>query len=226
MQRCRWDVFRHLYQILTPIIFKIRDILPIRKYCSINVSGFAKLLNSARPLTKSCRADHVSISWISKTGDNWPMQQPAATRTWFAMKPTKMPTSRIVNADRDWRGTRSPWKLYPPWWYARTQGSDSFIQDGESPLQKGFQLLWAHPGNARICTYKVVFGRVAPKFPPRQLKERVVTCLLIQSLIIECRAAITSIPVADDFARSPKALLKTNKPSHFGEVWLKDHWRV
>ena len=58
---------------------------------------------------------------------------------------------------------------------------------------------------------------------------RVVTCLLIQSLIIECFAIAAYniyIPVADDFARKITEGVVKDEYSHlnFGEVWLKEHF--
>jgi fatty aldehyde decarbonylase len=55
---------------------------------------------------------------------------------------------------------------------------------------------------------------------------KVVTCLLIQSLIIECFAIAAYniyIPVADDFARKITEGVVKDEYSHlnFGEVWLK-----
>jgi fatty aldehyde decarbonylase len=56
---------------------------------------------------------------------------------------------------------------------------------------------------------------------------KVVTCLLIQSLIIECFAIAAYncyIPVADDFARKITEGVVKDEYSHlnFGEVWLKE----
>lgn len=58
---------------------------------------------------------------------------------------------------------------------------------------------------------------------------QVVTCLLIQSLIIECFAIAAYniyIPVADDFARKITEGVVKDEYSHlnFGEVWLKEHF--
>lgn len=58
---------------------------------------------------------------------------------------------------------------------------------------------------------------------------KVVTCLLIQSLIIECFAIAAYniyIPVADDFARKITEGVVKDEYSHlnFGEEWLKEHF--
>ncbi|MBV8886653.1 MAG: aldehyde oxygenase (deformylating) [Chroococcidiopsidaceae cyanobacterium CP_BM_RX_35] len=58
---------------------------------------------------------------------------------------------------------------------------------------------------------------------------QVVTCLLIQALIIECFAIAAYniyIPVADAFARKITEGVVQDEYSHlnFGEVWLKDHF--
>ncbi len=57
----------------------------------------------------------------------------------------------------------------------------------------------------------------------------VVTCLLIQSLIIECFAIAAYniyIPVADPFARNITEGVVKDENTHlnFGEVWLKEHF--
>jgi fatty aldehyde decarbonylase len=59
----------------------------------------------------------------------------------------------------------------------------------------------------------------------------VVTCLLIQSLIIECFAIAAYniyIPVADPFARKITEGVVKDEYSHlnFGEVWLKEHFEA
>ena len=58
---------------------------------------------------------------------------------------------------------------------------------------------------------------------------KVVTCLLIQSLIIECFAIAAYniyIPVADDFARKITEGVVKEEYSHlnFGEVWLQENF--
>ncbi|WP_071191673.1 aldehyde oxygenase (deformylating) [Trichormus sp. NMC-1] len=58
---------------------------------------------------------------------------------------------------------------------------------------------------------------------------KVVTCLLIQALIIECFAIAAYniyIPVADDFARKITEGVVKEEYSHlnFGEVWLQKHF--
>jgi fatty aldehyde decarbonylase len=59
--------------------------------------------------------------------------------------------------------------------------------------------------------------------------KKVVTCLLIQSLIIECFAIAAYniyIPVADDFARKITEGVVKEEYSHlnFGEVWLQENF--
>jgi fatty aldehyde decarbonylase len=60
---------------------------------------------------------------------------------------------------------------------------------------------------------------------------KVVTCLLIQSLIIECFAIAAYniyMPVADDFARKITEGVVKDEYSHlnFGEVWLKENFEA
>ena len=73
-------------------------------------------------------------------------------------------------------------------------------------------------------------GELLPEHKDEASAEgRVVTCLLIQSLIIECFAIAAYniyIPVADDFARKITEGVVKDEYSHlnFGEAWLKDHF--
>ncbi len=73
------------------------------------------------------------------------------------------------------------------------------------------------------------FAELHQNFQQAAESGRVVTCLLIQSLIIECFAIAAYniyIPVADDFARKITEGVIKDEYSHlnFGEVWLKDHF--
>jgi fatty aldehyde decarbonylase len=76
---------------------------------------------------------------------------------------------------------------------------------------------------------KSFFASLHQNFQQADKEGRVVTCLLIQSLIIECFAIAAYniyIPVADDFARKITEGVVKDEYSHlnFGEVWLKDHF--
>lgn len=61
--------------------------------------------------------------------------------------------------------------------------------------------------------------------------KQIVTCLVIQSLIIECFAIAAYnvyIPVADDFAKKITKVVVQDEYSHlnFGEAWLKEHFQA
>ena len=76
---------------------------------------------------------------------------------------------------------------------------------------------------------KTFFAPLHQNFQAAAAQGSVVTCLLIQSLIIECFAIAAYniyIPVADDFARKITEGVVKDEYSHlnFGEVWLKDHF--
>ncbi len=76
---------------------------------------------------------------------------------------------------------------------------------------------------------KEFFAGLHQNFQKAAAEGRVVTCLLIQSLIIECFAIAAYniyIPVADDFARKITEGVVKDEYSHlnFGEVWLKEHY--
>jgi fatty aldehyde decarbonylase len=73
------------------------------------------------------------------------------------------------------------------------------------------------------------FAGLHQNFQTAADKGNVVTCLLIQSLIIECFAIAAYniyIPVADDFARKITEGVVKEEYSHlnFGEVWLQEHF--
>lgn len=70
------------------------------------------------------------------------------------------------------------------------------------------------------------FAELHRNFQEAAAQNQVVSCLLIQSLIIECFAIAAYniyIPVADDFARKITEGVVKDEYSHlnFGEVWLK-----
>jgi fatty aldehyde decarbonylase len=76
---------------------------------------------------------------------------------------------------------------------------------------------------------KEFFSGLHQNFQTAAAAGNVVTCLLIQSLIIECFAIAAYniyIPVADDFARKITEGVVKEEYSHlnFGEVWLKKHF--
>lgn len=73
------------------------------------------------------------------------------------------------------------------------------------------------------------FSGLHQNFQDAAASGKVVTCLLIQSLIIESFAIAAYncyIPVADDFARKITEGVVKDEYSHlnFGEVWLKEHF--
>ncbi|MBD2693177.1 aldehyde oxygenase (deformylating) [Anabaena catenula] len=73
------------------------------------------------------------------------------------------------------------------------------------------------------------FSGLHQNFQTAAAEGKVVTCLLIQALIIECFAIAAYniyIPVADDFARKITEGVVKEEYSHlnFGEVWLKAHF--
>ncbi|MBF2065603.1 MAG: aldehyde oxygenase (deformylating) [Calothrix sp. C42_A2020_038] len=75
------------------------------------------------------------------------------------------------------------------------------------------------------------FADLHRNFQEAAASGKVVTCLLIQSLIIECFAIAAYniyIPVADDFARKITEGVVKDEYSHlnFGEVWLKENFEA
>ncbi len=73
------------------------------------------------------------------------------------------------------------------------------------------------------------FSQLHKNFQVAAAENKVVTCLLIQSLIIECFAIAAYniyIPVADDFARKITEGVVKDEYTHlnFGEEWLKENF--
>lgn len=73
------------------------------------------------------------------------------------------------------------------------------------------------------------FAELHQNFQQAAAEGKVVSCLLIQSLIIECFAIAAYhryIPVADPFARKITEGVVKDEYTHlnFGEVWLKEHF--
>jgi fatty aldehyde decarbonylase len=75
------------------------------------------------------------------------------------------------------------------------------------------------------------FSQLHQNFQQAAAQNKIVTCLLIQSLIIECFAIAAYniyIPVADDFARKITEGVVKDEYLHlnFGEEWLKQHFET
>lgn len=75
------------------------------------------------------------------------------------------------------------------------------------------------------------FAQLHQNFQTARAEGKIVTCLLIQSLIIECFAIAAYniyIPVADSFARKITEGVVKDEYSHlnFGEVWLKENFEA
>lgn len=75
------------------------------------------------------------------------------------------------------------------------------------------------------------FSKLHENFQVAAAQNNIVTCLLIQSLIIECFAIAAYniyIPVADDFARKITEGVVKDEYSHlnFGEEWLKANFET
>ena len=73
------------------------------------------------------------------------------------------------------------------------------------------------------------FADLRQLFQEAAKAEKIASCLLIQSLVIECFAIAAYhnyIPVADDFARKITETVVADEYLHlnFGEVWLKAHF--
>lgn len=100
----------------------------------------------------------------------------------------------------------------------------------ENRHMKGFQACGKNLGVTPDLEFaREFFSELHRNFQEADAAGKVVTCLLIQSLIIECFAIAAYniyIPVADDFARKITEGVVKDEYSHlnFGEEWLKAHF--
>lgn len=100
----------------------------------------------------------------------------------------------------------------------------------ESRHKKGFEACGRNLKVAPDMQFaKEFFSQLHQNFQTAAAEGHVVTCLLIQSLIIECFAIAAYniyIPVADEFARKITEGVVKDEYSHlnFGEEWLKEHF--
>lgn len=100
----------------------------------------------------------------------------------------------------------------------------------ESRHKKGFQACGRNLNVTPDMEFaKEFFRELDQNFQEAAAANKIVTCLLIQSLIIECFAIAAYniyIPVADPFARKITEGVVKDEYTHlnFGEVWLKNHF--
>lgn len=100
----------------------------------------------------------------------------------------------------------------------------------ESRHKKGFQACGRNLEVTPDMDFaREYFARLHGNFQKAAAEGKVVTCLLIQSLIIECFAIAAYniyIPVADPFARKITEGVVKDEYNHlnFGEEWLKAHF--
>lgn len=100
----------------------------------------------------------------------------------------------------------------------------------ESRHKKGFEACGRNLQVAPNMKFaKNFFADLHQNFHTASAEGKIVTCLLIQSLIIECFAIAAYniyIPVADNFARKITENVVKDEYTHlnFGEVWLKENF--
>jgi fatty aldehyde decarbonylase len=101
----------------------------------------------------------------------------------------------------------------------------------ESRHKKGFQACGRNLDVTPDMEFaQQFFSKLHQNFQDAAAANKVVTCLLIQALIIECFAIAAYniyIPVADPFARKITEGVVKDEYSHlnFGEVWLGKHFK-
>lgn len=102
----------------------------------------------------------------------------------------------------------------------------------ENRHKKGFQACGKNLNVTPDMQYaREFFAQLHGNFQTAKAQGKVVTCLLIQSLIIEAFAIAAYniyIPVADPFARKITEGVVKDEYTHlnFGEVWLKEHFET
>lgn len=102
----------------------------------------------------------------------------------------------------------------------------------ESRHKKGFEACGRNLEVAPDMEFaKQFFAQLHQNFKDAYAEGKIVTCLLIQSLIIECFAIAAYniyIPVADPFARKITEGVVKDEYTHlnFGEVWLKENFET
>ncbi len=100
----------------------------------------------------------------------------------------------------------------------------------ENKHMKGFQACGKNLAVTPDMEFaKEFFSRLHTNFQTAAAEGKIVTCLLIQSLVIECFAIAAYniyIPVADDFARKITEGVVKDEYMHlnFGEEWLKKNF--
>ena len=102
----------------------------------------------------------------------------------------------------------------------------------ENRHKKGFQACGKNLNVTPDMDYaQQFFSKLHSNFQTAKAQGKIVTCLLIQSLIIEAFAIAAYniyIPVADPFARKITEGVVKDEYLHlnFGEVWLKEHFEA
>lgn len=102
----------------------------------------------------------------------------------------------------------------------------------ENRHKKGFEACGRNLSVAPDMEFaRQFFAQLHQNFQQAAAENKVVTCLLIQSLIIECFAIAAYniyIPVADDFARKITEGVVKDEYTHlnFGEEWLKANFEA
>ncbi|EAZ92118.1 aldehyde oxygenase (deformylating) [Crocosphaera chwakensis] len=102
----------------------------------------------------------------------------------------------------------------------------------ENRHKKGFQACGKNLDVTPDMDYaQQFFSQLHNNFQTAKAEGKIVTCLLIQSLIIEAFAIAAYniyIPVADPFARKITEGVVKDEYTHlnFGEIWLKEHFEA
>lgn len=102
----------------------------------------------------------------------------------------------------------------------------------EARHQKSFQACGENLDVTPDLEYaRQFFADLHQSFEAAAAANQIATCLVIQSLIIECFAIAAYnvyIPVADDFAKKVTQSVVKDEYSHlnFGEAWLNEHFQV
>jgi fatty aldehyde decarbonylase len=168
-----------------------------------------------------------------QTGDNRPMQQLAVSPEFdFTSESYKDAYSRINAIVIE--GEQEAHDNYITLAQLLPDHKDELqrLSKMESRHMKGFQACGRNLSVTPDMEFaQQYFSQLHSNFQTAAATGNVVTCLLIQSLIIECFAIAAYniyIPVADDFARKITEGVVKDEYMHlnFGEVWLKEHFEA
>ncbi len=175
--------------------------------------------------------DLSRLSLATTTGDNQNMQQIAASAAIDFYSETYKDAYSRINAIVI-EGEQEAYENYIKLAELLPDEKDELLRLSkmENRHKKGFEACGRNLDVTPDMEFaRQFFSQLHENFQQAAAVGRVVTCLLIQSLIIECFAIAAYniyMPFADDFARKITEGVVKEEYMHlnFGEVWLQNHF--